>query len=184
VNLAVSESSLIKPVVDSPAGPRTLSLDESRSAETIRINISDREHADIECKVNPKMPISKFVNRFTQLVGECPDEMRVVTNRGRVNPEWTFIQAGLEDGDYIFVTQPQYGGKPVIYLWAPHEVEASVTLSLVKEWSFSAIYPVVPAKRLSTGGESIHWNVRTRSDGLLLESNTSLEVSYLYWEAT
>ncbi|KAF8215610.1 hypothetical protein K438DRAFT_1523318, partial [Mycena galopus ATCC 62051] len=78
----------------------------------------------------------------------------------------------------------QRGGKPVIYLYSPVEAEVSVALTLTRDWSFSAIYPVVPTKLPPSGaGERIHWDVRTNLDGSLTELNTGLDVAYLYWEA-
>lgn len=70
--------------------------------------------------------------------------------------------------------------KPVIYLYSPVDIDASVKLSLSPEWRFSAIYPVVTPKQ---NGEHIDWNVRTHQDGNLTEKNTGLEVSCLFWEA-
>ncbi|KAJ7129884.1 hypothetical protein C8R43DRAFT_896591 [Mycena crocata] len=78
----------------------------------------------------------------------------------------------------------QRGGKPVIYLYSPMERDVSVALTLTPEWSFSAVYPVVPTKPLAPrAGERIQWNVRTHPNGNLTESNTGLDVAYLYWEA-
>ncbi|KAJ6553689.1 hypothetical protein DFH09DRAFT_1085450 [Mycena vulgaris] len=80
---------------------------------------------------------------------------------------------GVEDGD-----------TPVIYLYSPAEKEVSVVLTLTTEWSFSAVYPILPVKLLPSGaGERIHWNVRTQAYGSLTELNTGLDVTYLFWEA-
>lgn len=99
----------------------------------------------------------------------------------------TVATLGVGEGDTVHMILLQTGGKPVIYLMPPagSEVEASVKLSLVSEWDFSAFYPVVPSTRSLTGGlgESLEWNVKTFPDGTLLEKNTGLEVSYLFWEA-
>ena len=61
-------------------------------------------------------------------------------------------------------------------------MDVSVRLSLGKEWRFSAIYPVVPARNIPFG-QIIEWNVHAQSNGLLTENLTGLDVSYLYWEA-
>ncbi|KAF9061952.1 hypothetical protein BDP27DRAFT_1234261 [Rhodocollybia butyracea] len=80
-------------------------------------------------------------------------------------------------------------GKPVIYVFPPQgreEMDVSVTVSLVPQWKFSAIYPVVPVqphqfeKSLE---ECITWDVRTHRDQTMTEKSTGLTVSYLYWEA-
>ncbi|EGO03685.1 hypothetical protein SERLA73DRAFT_149900 [Serpula lacrymans var. lacrymans S7.3] len=60
-------------------------------------------------------------------------------------------------------------GKPVIYLNSPTNIDILVAMSLVPEWQFSAIYPVIPIKNSSLG-EHIEWNVRTHShDGTLTD---------------
>ncbi|KAJ7177138.1 hypothetical protein C8R46DRAFT_1246546 [Mycena filopes] len=94
------------------------------------------------------------------------------------------IPRRLSDGDQIWAVQNQLGGKPVIYLYSPAEIDATVALTLTREWSFSVIYPVVPAKiPPSNVGQRIEWKVRTHLDGSLTETNTGLDVAYLFWEA-
>ncbi|KAF7330083.1 Ubiquitin family protein [Mycena kentingensis (nom. inval.)] len=77
------------------------------------------------------------------------------------------------------------GGKPVVYLRAPEEVDATVRLSLVFDWSFSALYPVTSIEKPPDAclHETVLWAVRTRADGTLLDKATGAEVSYLFWEA-
>ncbi|RXW15280.1 hypothetical protein EST38_g10574 [Candolleomyces aberdarensis] len=74
------------------------------------------------------------------------------------------------------------GGKPVIYLYPPIATRISTKLSLVPEWKFSAIYPVLPVKN-TPHGQAVEWMVDALPNGTLKELNTGLEVSYLYWEA-
>ncbi|KAL1675821.1 hypothetical protein EV122DRAFT_217705 [Schizophyllum commune] len=95
---------------------------------------------------------------------------------------FAICQLGLNDGDRVFIHPPLVGGKPVIYLYAPQLIEATVRLSLVDDWAFSAVYPVVPVKG-TDAGQQLEWRVQTRHDGTLLELNTGMEVAYLYWEA-
>ncbi|KAF7353745.1 hypothetical protein MVEN_01059900 [Mycena venus] len=75
------------------------------------------------------------------------------------------------------------GKKPVIYLFSPNIIEATVKLSLVPTWSFSSIYPIVPVETSPSGGEVVQWGVRTHMDGNLTELGTGLEIAYLFWEA-
>jgi hypothetical protein len=70
--------------------------------------------------------------------------------------------------------------KPVIYLFSPSDIDVSVKLSLIPEWSLSVIYPVVSTE---DHGHRLEWNVRTHQDGSLTEHNSGLDVSYLFWEA-
>lgn len=57
----------------------------------------------------------------------------------------------------------------------------NVALSLVPQWSFSAIYPVAPIKHVKN--EELEWKVRVKPNGELTELNTGLDVAYLFWEA-
>ncbi|KAJ7182242.1 hypothetical protein C8R43DRAFT_1092987 [Mycena crocata] len=81
------------------------------------------------------------------------------------------------------VFRAQRGGKPVIYLFSPDIIDASVSLTLTREWELSVVYPVVPAKPAVGGGETIQWSVHTHPDGSLTERSTGLDVAYLFWEA-
>jgi hypothetical protein len=62
-------------------------------------------------------------------------------------------------------------------------LEATVVLSLISEWVFSAVYPVVPVKSAALGAQEVTWNVLAKPDGTMTESATDLEVAYLFWEA-
>ena len=95
----------------------------------------------------------------------------------------TLRELGVRDGDEVDAFLEQIGGKPVIYLFSPEDIDATVALSLVPEWRFSALYPVVPVKQQDGGHEKTHWDIRTHSDGSLTEKITGLDVSYLFWEA-
>ncbi|KAJ7253391.1 ubiquitin family protein [Mycena haematopus] len=79
--------------------------------------------------------------------------------------------------------QRRRGKKPIIYLFSPTVIEATVKLSLVPTWSFSSVYPIVPVETSESGGDVVQWNVRTHMDGNLTELGTGLEISYLFWEA-
>ncbi|ESK87665.1 ubiquitin family protein [Moniliophthora roreri MCA 2997] len=76
--------------------------------------------------------------------------------------------------------------KPVIYLFSPKQIEANVSVSLVPQWSFAATYPVVaikssPSARLH---QQVQWRVQTQPDGTLKQTDTGLNISYLFWEAS
>ncbi|KAF9059741.1 hypothetical protein BDP27DRAFT_1453066 [Rhodocollybia butyracea] len=96
---------------------------------------------------------------------------------------------GMEDGDEVLVYTEQTGGKPVIYVFPPagrEEMDVSVCVSLVPQWKFSAVYPVVsvqPNQLKKSPGECITWDVCMHRDQTMTEKSTDLTVSYLYWEA-
>jgi hypothetical protein len=94
----------------------------------------------------------------------------------------TLDDYGVTTGAIVDLVLKLVGGKPVIYLFPPTTTRVSAKLSLVPEWDFSVIYPVVPAKSTPQGQE-LEWVVDASPDGILKEVNTGLEVSYLYWEA-
>ncbi len=74
--------------------------------------------------------------------------------------------------------------KPVIYLFAPVSVDASVKLSVVPQWSLSVVYPITSIKSGMAGaGQCVSWKVRVHPEGHLTELSTGLDIAYLYWEA-
>ncbi|KAK0429995.1 hypothetical protein EV421DRAFT_1939495 [Armillaria borealis] len=73
-------------------------------------------------------------------------------------------------------------GKLVIYSFSPLPLNAVVRLSIIKSWSFSAVYPDVPIKS-SESGQSIEWNINTREDYTMTDLETGARISYLVWEA-
>ena len=96
----------------------------------------------------------------------------------------TVKELGIEDGDGIYLVERLLGRKPVVYLFSPKTLEADVKLSLIPQWNFSAIYPVVPIKpRTVRSNEQVAWRVRTHANGDLTELTTGLDVTYLFWEA-
>ncbi|PIL35424.1 hypothetical protein GSI_02151 [Ganoderma sinense ZZ0214-1] len=74
--------------------------------------------------------------------------------------------------------------KPVVYLFPPRPLpEVAVSVRLVPQWSFTHIYPLVEPKREADGRQAISWTVSASPDGTLVEKGTTLELSYLFWEA-
>ncbi|KAL8287170.1 hypothetical protein RQP46_003622 [Phenoliferia psychrophenolica] len=77
------------------------------------------------------------------------------------------------------------GGKPVIYLFPTSILpSATVRLTLVPSWTFSALYPVVKPDTSILGGDStVVWNVSATPDGSLVDLASGEELAYLFWEA-
>ncbi|KAI0763667.1 hypothetical protein BC629DRAFT_1542928 [Irpex lacteus] len=107
---------------------------------------------------------------------------------------YTFIADGYRVKDHdrmvefedeiVFYAQPvQVGGKPVIYILSPTALEdVQVSLALVPQWSFSAVYPCSTIHR-DEEGEKIQWIIDAAPDGTLLDKSSGSKVSYLFWEA-
>ncbi|KAF7293238.1 Ubiquitin family protein [Mycena chlorophos] len=119
--------------------------------------------------------------------GELPlnVDFKAVYEDTRLNRADTVAGREMEDGDEIILLREQLGGKPVIYLRSPTELDATVEVSLVHDWSFSALYPVVPTKspKSSRLHQCAEWQVRTALDGTMVDKRSGAEVSYLFWEA-
>ncbi|KAJ7762938.1 hypothetical protein B0H16DRAFT_1368503 [Mycena metata] len=134
--------------------------------------------------VKPTTPFRKIYKFVAEKAGLDRDDFYLVFDGARFHEGQTPEDLNMCNGDYIDVGRTQRGGKPVIYLYSPTEIDAAVALTLTREWSFSAIYPVVPTKILpSSGRQRIQWNIRTHMDGNLTETTTALDVAYLFWEA-
>lgn len=112
-------------------------------------------------------------------------DMTLRYNKSDPTLDTTVESLTIGDGDSFRGSVPpesQRGGKPVIYLFSPETLDVTVSLALVPEWEFSAVYPVAPIKSTPLG-QRITWDVRTKSNGDLTECASGLDVSYLFWEA-
>jgi len=128
------------------------------------------------------MNCGNLMKVFRQLEGL--EDLRFTYDGERLNPTKSIGEYDMQNGGEIDAFRSETAGKPVIYLFSPSEIDASVTLSLVPDWRFSAVYPVVPIKSLYPElGEQIQWQVRVHKDGSLTEIDTGLEMTYLFWEA-
>ena len=79
----------------------------------------------------------------------------------------------------------QFMRQPVVYLFPPQALpEVTVSIHLVPQWSFTHIYPLVNPKQEADGRQAITWTVSASPDGSLVEKDTGLELSYLFWEAS
>ncbi|ORY88615.1 hypothetical protein BCR35DRAFT_288833 [Leucosporidium creatinivorum] len=88
------------------------------------------------------------------------------------------------DEETIEVCKEYTGGKPVIYLFPPSALNSvRVDLTLVPEWTFSAMYPLSDITRGKNGTSSTSWTVAASPDGNHVDKASSLSLSYLFWEA-
>ncbi|KAG1736357.1 hypothetical protein EDB19DRAFT_1721864 [Suillus lakei] len=177
-----------------PPNAGAVSLPENQSivsAPQPEVNGSEDDKVKVQLVLTSGEIISVTVKRTTQIqkivdyaarrAGNCSANYRAVWAGLRMDHKSSIGSYDVENGDSMRFWVEQTGGKPVIYLYSPTDVDVSVKLSLSPEWSFSAIYPVVTMKQ--DNGQHIEWNVSTHQDGNLTENNSGLDVSYLFWEA-
>lgn len=146
------------------------------------ILVDDRGR-EIELRATKSTLVRKLVDIAARKFGKEDGDFEGIFNGYIINSEETIGCCGIEDGDYIDLHLPLLGGKPIIYLYSPIDVQASVKLFLIPEWRFSAVYPVAHTTINHQNRECIEWNVQTHQDGSLTETNTGRDVSYLFWEA-
>lgn len=175
---SISEDALLTAKTGSP------SLSPSKQKFTVYLTEANGEKYGFMVSSNTSLSSirSAYMARFFK--GNLEDEPRFLTsNLEHIDTNLRVADYDLHDGDEIILMKPQRGGKPVIYLFSPASIQASVRLSLVKDWAFSAIYPVVPIKTYPPVGQTLEWHVQTHPDGTLTEYSTNLRTTYLFWEA-
>ncbi|KDR73265.1 hypothetical protein GALMADRAFT_251860 [Galerina marginata CBS 339.88] len=150
----------------------------------VNINIATCEGSTFSISVTPTTKFDKILNSFSDKIGKERGSLKLIYNNSRIGGYDTVESCGIEDGDTIYCLVEQLGGKPVIYLFSPSALEASVKLSLAPQWNLSAIYPVVPIKpRTAQTHEEVSWRVKVHPNGELTALVTGLDVAYLFWEA-
>ena len=136
-------------------------------------------------EMNPNNYVIDLCNKIYYREGIPPDQQRLTLGDKQLEKNRTLKDYGIVRSEMtinLFLTLR--AAKPVVYLFSPSDIEASVKLSLVPEWKISVIYPVVPIKAPTThSNEELTWRVRVHPSGDLTELNTGLDVAYLFWEA-
>lgn len=101
--------------------------------------------------VESDMTVCDLKARVQDREGIPPDQQNFYFFGRRLKDEQTLTSYNIEHDSIINLELRLRGGKPVIYLLPPVEMDVSVVLTLVPQWSFSAIYPVAEAKERTLG---------------------------------
>ncbi|KAG2128624.1 uncharacterized protein EDB93DRAFT_1184327 [Suillus bovinus] len=146
---------------------------------TIKVGLPSGEIRSAE--ISRATQVGKLVADASTILGCSPTNIKAVWGGTILCEDRSIGSYAIEDGDSINLQSgPTSFAKPVIYLHSPADIDVSVKLSLIPEWSLSVIYPVVAT---DDHKRHLEWNVSTRKDGGLTEHNSGLDVSYLFWEA-
>jgi hypothetical protein len=145
--------------------------DQDRPSDSYSTSSSESHRLYIQ-RSRPHSPVSSH-REFHQHLSAVSTSQTLITPPPRppVTPQL------LEDPDF-----PPPLRKPVIYVFSPSEIDVSITLTLPPTLHFSALFPTPAIKHIS-GAEQVNWTVRTLKDGTLVDHDTGLEISYLFWEA-
>ncbi|KAK0184726.1 hypothetical protein F5146DRAFT_1073457 [Armillaria mellea] len=162
--------------------PRQISTSAPPNESYMKIFVLTRTGKMITLNISSFAYIDDVKALLQSREGIPPDQQRLIFAGKQLEGDRLLSDYGIKNEDTIHLVLRLRGGKPVIYLFTPHPLNAVVRLSLVNSWSLSAVYPSVPIK--SSGSEqSIEWNVNTHEDRSMTDMATGARVSYLFWEA-
>lgn len=166
------------------------------ASDQFQLYVKDLQGRTHTVKTVPWITIETFKFSLWNIVDMHPEEQRLIFAGKQLEDGRTLAEYGIRTDCTVHLVLRLRGAKPVIYLFSPTIVDATVNLGLVPGWSFSALYPVVPVREQNGGKEyilpdapneptptNISWNVKVSADGTLVHKDSGSSVSYLYWEA-
>ncbi|KAK4704491.1 hypothetical protein P7C70_g1725, partial [Phenoliferia sp. Uapishka_3] len=173
-----------KPPTPMPPAPKASS---EIPGQVFQISIELIENGDrkvLQMSVRSSTTI-KRIKRAIENEWRIPTEDQALTHEGyRVQDSRTVADYDISDGETLQLYPALKGGKPIIYLFPPTPLaDATVKLSLSRDWTFSALYPISPITPNKSGGSSTTWTVSASTNGELTEITSGTKLSSLFWEA-
>ncbi|KAG8916549.1 hypothetical protein FRC01_002996, partial [Tulasnella sp. 417] len=135
--------------------------------------------------LDPSDNISNIKLKYQDVSGIPPDQQRMIFGGKQLADDWTLADCSIVSGAVLHMVIRLRGGKPVIYLYPPTSINAKVSLSLVPQWSFSAVYPhpVKGSFKEGKSSQTAQWDVIAQPNGMMTLQESSAEVAYIFWEA-
>lgn len=144
----------------------------------VRLTIHTWSGKHLLLKLKASDTIDELKAKIQEKEGVPIDQQILTCNGVKLEDAQTLASYRITAVSKIMLDWGMKGGKPVIYLFPPKTTDVSVRLSLVPQWEFSVLYPVVPIK-----DNAVYWSVEATPSGNMTHKETGSSISYLFWEA-
>ncbi|KAG1771172.1 hypothetical protein EV702DRAFT_1034180 [Suillus placidus] len=166
---------------DNQSAPSQINRQDNTDDKKVTIKVVFPSGEIYTAQISREMRVNKLVADASRtILGHCLTDFRAVWDGRMMLKDRSIGSYNIKDGDSIKLRVSWLCNKPAIYLYSPSDIDVSVKLSLIPEWSLSVIYSIVTTE---DHGQHLEWNVRTHQDGSLTEHKSGLDVPYLFWEA-
>ncbi|CAM9866527.1 unnamed protein product, partial [Sphacelaria rigidula] len=147
--------------------------------------LTDRTHI---FQVFPSDTVARVKKQVHQRLGVPPIHLRLMFNGRQLDSNKTLSDHNVDKESTLEGAIRLRGGKPVILLYPPSPLDASVHLSLNFGWKFSTLYPAPSREKVgpydhAPAYDECTWTVRANPDGTLKDMEARKEYPYLFWEA-
>eukprot|EP00752_Nemacystus_decipiens_P004030 g3691.t1 len=188
-DFSLSTGAVEEDACDSDGGVEPMPKNEG--AMTLFVKLLTGE--TIIIRASPGTFVEDFKQKVQDVRGYPPEEQRILYVGKQLEDRRTLSYYKISNHSTLHLILRLRGGKPVILLYPPAPVDATVTLELSPLWSFSALYPKPPSSKFQQAvmdpelivarGQQCKWNVHASPDGSLEDLSTGREYPYLFWEA-
>ncbi|EJD48471.1 hypothetical protein AURDEDRAFT_122845 [Auricularia subglabra TFB-10046 SS5] len=128
----------------------------------------------ISFDVNPDDTGLRIKELFLAREGVPVDQQRLIYRGHILGDSDTLGAAGVGPESTLYLVLSLH--KPVIYLFSPVPLRASVRVRMAPQWKFSCVYPVADVKRVGRR-DTVEWEVDVRDDCLVDVASGNEEAS-------